>query len=409
MTLAADTSHAEDAAQVSLAADLWPPEAIEAIRAASLELLARVGVRVDSAEAEALLQAAGGSPGPQGRVLLPAAAVAAALESCRGEYLMAARDPRRDLSIGPAPGRIHVHNMGEAPAVGDPRTGRSRPATFRDQALAARVMHHAAVPRLHQQPRDAGRRAGRAPPAVLVPRHRRRDRQAHRRSRPGPRLADAGALRDGERRAVGPARRSPGRRHRPRHGVLAGQPAASGRRRLRRHHRRRPARDGRAGAHQPGRRHDGAGVARRRARPAGRGDPRRRRAGAGGRAGRRVRVRRAALGGRSARRPASLRRRPVGARLRRRHAARAPPRPGLRLLRPRHVGAARRRPGRLPAGAAGARRRARAAVHDVRHRRLGRRLHLPRAARRRRRHLPPGARLASSRRPGTRTLSTSTR
>ncbi len=74
-----------DTPSVSLAADLWPPEAIEAIRDASLQLLARVGVRVDSPEAAALLEAAGGTPGPQGRVLLPAAAVAAALESCRGD------------------------------------------------------------------------------------------------------------------------------------------------------------------------------------------------------------------------------------------------------------------------------------------------------------------------------------
>ena len=146
MTPAADTPRVPDAAQHSLAADLWPPEAIEAIRVASLELLARVGVRVDSAEAAALLEAAGGSPGPQGRVLLPAAAVAAALESCRGEFVMLARDPERDLSIGPAPGRIHVHNMGEAPSVGDPRTGAVRPAVFRDQVLAARVMHHQRYP-----------------------------------------------------------------------------------------------------------------------------------------------------------------------------------------------------------------------------------------------------------------------
>ena len=146
MTPAADTPRAPQTAAASLAADLWPPEAIEAIRAASLELLARVGVRVDSAEAAALLEAAGGSPGPEGRVLLPAAVVAAALESCRGEYAMLARDPGRDLAIGPAPGRIHVHNMGEVPSVGDPRTGTSRPATFRDQSLATRVMHHQRYP-----------------------------------------------------------------------------------------------------------------------------------------------------------------------------------------------------------------------------------------------------------------------
>ena len=146
MTPSADTPRPQEGAPASLAADLWPPEAIEAIRAASLELLARVGVRADSAEAAALLEAAGGSPGPGGRVLLPAAVVTAALESCRGEYAMLARDPERDLAIGPAPGRIHVHNMGEAPSVGDPRTGTSRPATFRDQALATRVMHHQRYP-----------------------------------------------------------------------------------------------------------------------------------------------------------------------------------------------------------------------------------------------------------------------
>lgn len=131
---------------VSLAADFWPPEAIEAIRAASFELLTRVGVRVDSPPAAELLTAAGCTPGPSGRVLMPAAAVEAALASCRGAYTQLARDPGRDVSVGPAPGRIHVHNMGEAPDMGDPRTGRSRRATFADQVRAARVMHNSRYP-----------------------------------------------------------------------------------------------------------------------------------------------------------------------------------------------------------------------------------------------------------------------
>ena len=130
----------------SLAADLWPPEAVEAMRAASLELLARIGVRVDSPQAAELLAAAGCTPGPQGRTLLPAAVVVAALESCRGEYVSLARDPSKDIPIGPAPGRVYVHNMGEAPDVADPRTGEARRATFRDQVLAARVMHHGRYP-----------------------------------------------------------------------------------------------------------------------------------------------------------------------------------------------------------------------------------------------------------------------
>ena len=140
------TPPSSDTPAASLAADLWPPEAIEAIRAASLELLARVGVQVDSPEAGELLAGAGCTPGPQGRVLLPAAVVAAALESCRGEYTVLARGAARDIQVGPAPGRIHVHNMGEAPDIGDPRTGEARRATFRDQVLAARVMHNSRYP-----------------------------------------------------------------------------------------------------------------------------------------------------------------------------------------------------------------------------------------------------------------------
>jgi len=140
------TPPAADTPGVSLAADLWPPQAIEAIRVTSRELLGRIGVRVGSPRAAELLAAAGCTRGPAGRVLMPAAAVAAALESCRGEYLALARDPARDIPIGPDPGRIYVHNMGEAPDVADPRSGEARRATFRDQVLAARVMHHGRYP-----------------------------------------------------------------------------------------------------------------------------------------------------------------------------------------------------------------------------------------------------------------------
>jgi trimethylamine:corrinoid methyltransferase-like protein len=43
----------------SAVAGLWPPEAIEAIRLASVALLERVGVQVDSSRAQELLVAAG--------------------------------------------------------------------------------------------------------------------------------------------------------------------------------------------------------------------------------------------------------------------------------------------------------------------------------------------------------------
>jgi len=133
-------------AAYSCAADLWPPEAIEAIRAASLELLARVGVQVDSPRAADLLTATGCTPGPQGRVLMPEAVVAAALAACPAEFTLIARDPARDIPMAAAPGRIYVHNMGEAPDVAEPRTGEARRAAFRDQVLAARVMHRGRYP-----------------------------------------------------------------------------------------------------------------------------------------------------------------------------------------------------------------------------------------------------------------------
>ena len=53
------TLPAADTPPAALAADLWPPEEIEAIRAASLELLARIGVKIDSPKAAELLTAAG--------------------------------------------------------------------------------------------------------------------------------------------------------------------------------------------------------------------------------------------------------------------------------------------------------------------------------------------------------------
>ena len=125
---------------------LWPDEAIEAMAGATREILARVGVWVDSERAVAALTAAGGAPGPAGRVLLPAAAVERALASVPGEFTLLARDPAKSVPVSPAPDATFVHNSGEDPHVADPVTGRSRPATMADQALAARVMHRLRYP-----------------------------------------------------------------------------------------------------------------------------------------------------------------------------------------------------------------------------------------------------------------------
>jgi trimethylamine--corrinoid protein Co-methyltransferase len=120
---------------------LWPDEAIEAMAGAARQVLATVGVRVDSARAAQAMAAAGCAPGPAGRVLVPAAAVDAALASCPREFTLLARDRAKSLPVSAAPGPIWVHNSGEDPHVADPVTGVYRSATMLDQARAARVMH----------------------------------------------------------------------------------------------------------------------------------------------------------------------------------------------------------------------------------------------------------------------------
>lgn len=126
---------------LSEAFDLWPEEAIEAIHAASLELLERAGARVESEKARRLLQAAGCAEGPGGRLLVPRRAVDEALATCPRRFTLAARDPTRDLELDPGPAQTYVHNMGGAPDIVDPYTGATRRATMRDQVLLTRVMH----------------------------------------------------------------------------------------------------------------------------------------------------------------------------------------------------------------------------------------------------------------------------
>jgi trimethylamine--corrinoid protein Co-methyltransferase len=120
---------------------LWPEEAIEAMHLAGLALLDRAGVRVESPAARELLLAAGCEASGD-RVTIPRAVVDEALARCRREYVLAARDPERSLTMDPDPAQTYVHNMGGARDVSDPRTGSGRRATLRDQVLATRVMHN---------------------------------------------------------------------------------------------------------------------------------------------------------------------------------------------------------------------------------------------------------------------------
>lgn len=121
---------------------LWPEAAIEAMHRASLALLERVGVRVESSTAADLLLAAGCFLGPQGRVCLPATLVEEAVAAHRREYVLVARGSGKSLTVGPDPGPTYVHNLGGARDVIDVSTGVGQRATMSDQLALTRIMHH---------------------------------------------------------------------------------------------------------------------------------------------------------------------------------------------------------------------------------------------------------------------------
>jgi trimethylamine--corrinoid protein Co-methyltransferase len=127
---------------VTAPADLWPEAALEALHRAALVLLARAGLRVESAVARELLLEAGCPDDGGRRVRVPPAIVDEALASCPPSFTLAARGQDRSIPFAPAPGATYVHNMGGARDVVDPSTGAGRRATCRDQAELGRVMHH---------------------------------------------------------------------------------------------------------------------------------------------------------------------------------------------------------------------------------------------------------------------------
>ena len=124
--------------------DLWPEEAVEAIHEASLAVLDRVGVQVESPAARDILLAAGCEVGARGRIRMPRGVVEEAVAACRPQFTLVARDDARSIPVDADPGPTFVHNMGGARDMVDPKTGAGRRATMADQVRLTRVMHHMA-------------------------------------------------------------------------------------------------------------------------------------------------------------------------------------------------------------------------------------------------------------------------
>ena len=133
--------HSSPAAHAVVGA-LWPDEAIDAIHTASLDLLERAGVRVESPAARELLLRVGCREADPGRVLVPRAVVAEAVAAQRRPaYVLSARGAGARSPSTPSRATIFVHNMGGAADVSDALTGVVRRATLADQGDFTRVMH----------------------------------------------------------------------------------------------------------------------------------------------------------------------------------------------------------------------------------------------------------------------------
>ena len=108
------------------------------IHEATLDVLARVGVRFASPRALAVMRKSGAEVDAETLVArLPRELVEEAVSRAPREVLLAARDPARDLVLDGA--RTWLTLDGTGAATLDHRTGERRPSTAADVAAATRV------------------------------------------------------------------------------------------------------------------------------------------------------------------------------------------------------------------------------------------------------------------------------
>jgi trimethylamine--corrinoid protein Co-methyltransferase len=109
---------------------------IEAIHQAALRILDEVGIVLIQSEARDVLSGAGAKVRDD-RVLLPPDLVEQAIAQCPPQVTIRGR-AGKEVVLGD--GTLHWHNLGGAPDVYEPHTGRRRPATVRDVRDSARLL-----------------------------------------------------------------------------------------------------------------------------------------------------------------------------------------------------------------------------------------------------------------------------
>jgi trimethylamine--corrinoid protein Co-methyltransferase len=118
--------------------DVLDDDSLAAIHGASLRVLARTGVAIDSESIRASLGRAGAIvEADSDRVRFPTEMVDAALALAPATYTLAARDPENDLLLDRRHGYLSVD--GSAAAVLEPESGRRRASTGADLELVTRL------------------------------------------------------------------------------------------------------------------------------------------------------------------------------------------------------------------------------------------------------------------------------
>jgi trimethylamine--corrinoid protein Co-methyltransferase len=110
---------------------------IEEIESSCLEILERVGIKVDNEEARQLLRREGVHPDGNGIVKIPSRLVRKALQAAPMRIVLAGRDGRRDLVL--ENNRIYFGTGSDCPFFTDPYTGERRTTVFEDVHNAAKA------------------------------------------------------------------------------------------------------------------------------------------------------------------------------------------------------------------------------------------------------------------------------
>ena len=118
--------------------DVFTEDELADIHLATLDVLERTGVYVESEEAQEIFAGAGARVESDGIVKIPGHVVEDAIRSTPSRLVMYGRDPKHDIVL--EDGRVGFTNFGEGINVIDPYTGELRQTTKQDVADCSRII-----------------------------------------------------------------------------------------------------------------------------------------------------------------------------------------------------------------------------------------------------------------------------